>query len=350
MSRAMARWKVALPLLALAAVAASVLAATATARTGATTTPIRLAILSDCEGAFGASTRPTSAAHRRRSRSTRAAGRQQDEAVRGHDPHQGRRPADPDRGLRLLERHRPEGALGDAAPDGAARRGHPHRPAVGRRGDRRRELREAASEPDVHQRHLGRAGHHAQGAGEELLPLQQRRCPVVGRPGRGRLQAARLAERGRDRRRLQLRVDVVRGPHRRVLRRGRQDQQAGVPAAQHDGLLVVRAAAAEPEPGRRLLLGRRRRGPDPVAQGVRAGEGADPGQEVHGQPVLERSAPVQGAVDPRGRLVRVRPDVPGRHQGEREDVRVGDQADLSVDQRRSPRRCSSTTTTTLRGA
>jgi branched-chain amino acid transport system substrate-binding protein len=54
MSRAKARWKVALPLLALAAVAASVLAATATARTGATSTPIRLAILSDCEGAFGA--------------------------------------------------------------------------------------------------------------------------------------------------------------------------------------------------------------------------------------------------------------------------------------------------------
>lgn len=54
MSRAKARWKVALPLLALAAVTAAVLAATATARTGATSTPIRLAILSDCEGAFGA--------------------------------------------------------------------------------------------------------------------------------------------------------------------------------------------------------------------------------------------------------------------------------------------------------
>ena len=51
MSRAKARWKVALPLVALVAVAASIVAASAN---GVTTTPIRVAILSDCEGAFGA--------------------------------------------------------------------------------------------------------------------------------------------------------------------------------------------------------------------------------------------------------------------------------------------------------
>ena len=50
---------------------------------------------------------------------------------------------------------------------------HHDRPAVGRRGDRRRELREGASHEDVPQRHLGRAGHDAQGAGAELLPLQR---------------------------------------------------------------------------------------------------------------------------------------------------------------------------------
>ena len=55
MSRAKGRrWKIAIPLLALAAVAATVVAATATARTGGQSTPIKLAILSDCEGAFGA--------------------------------------------------------------------------------------------------------------------------------------------------------------------------------------------------------------------------------------------------------------------------------------------------------
>ena len=54
-------------------------------------------------------------------------------------------------------------------------------------------------------------------------------------------------EEGRGRRRrLQLRLDVGGGLHRRVLRGGRPGHQAGLPAAEHDRLLVVRAADARP--------------------------------------------------------------------------------------------------------
>ena len=45
-------------------------------------------------------------------------------------------------------------------------------------------------------------------------------------------------------RRLQLRLDLDGRLHRGVLRRGRPDHQAGLPAAEHDGLLVLRSADA----------------------------------------------------------------------------------------------------------
>ena len=47
-------------------------------------------------------------------------------------------------------------------------------------------------------------------------------------------------------------------PHRRLLRDRRQDHEAGLPAAEHDRLLVVRPATARPRLGGRVLLGRRR--------------------------------------------------------------------------------------------
>ena len=80
---------------------------------------------------------------------------------------------------------------------------------------------------DVRRRLRGRAGHDAQGAGPELLPLQRGRRAVERRPGRHRLQPARVADGGGGLRRLQLRLDVDRGLHRRVLRRGRPGRPSG---------------------------------------------------------------------------------------------------------------------------
>ena len=55
----------------------------------------------------------------------------------------------------------------------------------------------------------------------------------------------RLEDGGGRRGRLLVRVDVGGRLHRRVLRGRRQRHEAGVPAAQHDGLLVVRPADAD---------------------------------------------------------------------------------------------------------
>ena len=90
----------------------------------------------------------------------------------------------------------------------------------------------------------------------------------------------KLEDGSRRGRRLQLRVDVRRGLHRGVLRRRRQGDEAGVPAAEHDGLLIVRPADADER--RRHLRRRRRRGAGPVPQGVRAGTRADRREEVIG--------------------------------------------------------------------
>ena len=84
---------------------------------------------------------------------------------------------------------------------------------------------------DVRRRRRRRAGHDAEGAGAELLPLQRRRRAVERRPRRPRLQQARLEDGGGRRGRLQLRVDVGGGLHRRVLRGRRQRHEAGLPAA-----------------------------------------------------------------------------------------------------------------------
>ena len=60
------------------------------------------------------------------------------------------------------------------------------------------------------------------------------------------------------------------GHHRRLLRDRRQDHEAGVPAAQHDRLRVVRPAAPVARQRRRVLLGRRRDGHLGEPEGVRA--------------------------------------------------------------------------------
>ena len=73
-------------------------------------------------------------------------------------------------------------------------------------------------ESDVRQRHLGRPGHDAQGAGAELLPVPHGRRTVVGRSRRLRVQQARLEDGGDHRRRLLVPVHVARWIRGRVLR------------------------------------------------------------------------------------------------------------------------------------
>ena len=58
---------------------------------------------------------------------------------------------------------------------------------------------EEATEQHIRQRHLGRAGHDAQGPVAELLPVPHGRGSVDGRHGRLRLQHAQVAERRHDR-------------------------------------------------------------------------------------------------------------------------------------------------------
>ena len=153
-------------------------------RSGGSGTPIKIAIMSECKGAFGSfdnqnmagavaalsqfagakpknPNKPQGRLHRRRHR---------------RPPAQARR-----RGLR--RRHVGHGHQGDAAAHGAARRRRHDRPAVRRRVDRGRQLRQAAPGQDVRRRLRGRAGHDAQGAGAELLPLQRRRRAVERRAG-----------------------------------------------------------------------------------------------------------------------------------------------------------------------
>ena len=86
----------------------------------------------------------------------------------------------------------------------SAGRRHPDRATVGRRVDRRGELREAAPDEDVRGRLRRRAGHDAEGAGAELLPLHHQRRAVDGRPRQLCLRDQGLQE-GRDHRRLAVR-------------------------------------------------------------------------------------------------------------------------------------------------
>ena len=170
-----------------------------------------------------------------------------------------RRHADQYRRLRLRRRHSPARGRGDEAPDGAARRGRHDRPAVRRRGGpvanyaKHNRRRRSSSAPPGRRTRRCRSRRRTSSATTATAPS--------GTPARGdRLQEARLAYGRAHRGRLQLPVDVSRRHHRRLLRSRRQDHEAGVPAAEHDGLLVVHPAAAGTEQGGRLLLGGRRCG------------------------------------------------------------------------------------------
>ena len=165
----------------------------------------------------------------------------------------------------------------------------------------------------------------------------------------------RLEDGGGRRGRLQLRVDVGGRLHRRVLRGRRQRHEAGLPAAEHDGLLVVRTADAD-ERRRHVRRGRRCRS-DPVPEGLRAGARADRRQEVHRQPVLGHAGSVRAAVDPRLRRVlsaaQARPATSRRRPRRpttRRSARCSRRSRRSAQPLRRRRRRSRTASTSTRGA
>ena len=189
---------------------------------------IKIAVLSDCQGAFGAfDNQDLAGVVAAMSRVRRREAGRPEQPAQGLDGRLDRRSSAQARRDRLRQRPCRHGDQGDEAPDGAARRRRDDRPALRRRVDRGRELREAASDEDVRRRLRGRAGHDAEGAGAELLPLQRRRRAVERRSRRPRLQQAGLEDGGSRRGRLQLRVDVGRRLHRRVLRGRRQRHASG---------------------------------------------------------------------------------------------------------------------------
>ena len=111
--------------------------------------------------------------------------------------------------------------------------------------------------------------------------------PVEGRHRRSHRHEEGHWKNGRDHHgRLQLRLASGAGIHRRLLRSGWHHHEAGVPAAEHDRLLVVRAAAAGAGQGGRLLLGDRRHGHGPVDQGVREPVRDAQAAPDHREPVL----------------------------------------------------------------
>ena len=120
---------------------------------------------------------------------------------------------------------------------------------------------------DLHQRLVGRAGHHAGQPQPQLLPLQHRRRAVDGGPGQGGAGQGLQARDG-DRRGLRVPVLAGAGLHGRVLQAGRQGARQGLGAAGRQGLLV--GDRQDPEGRRRAAggAGRRRRGelPDPVRE------------------------------------------------------------------------------------
>jgi hypothetical protein len=199
---------------------------------------------------------------------------------------------------------------------------------------------------DVHQRHRGRAGLDAQGAGAELLPLPPGRRAVVRRPRRLRLQRARLEERRHHRRRLLVPLHLAGRLRGRVLRHRRPGQQARLGAAGREGLLVLHLAAAG---GRRRPLRRHRRiGPDQLHQAVQAAARPRRHGEDARQRVLGRSARAQGGRQVAGRRHHVGHDRGRPRHGRDQGLLDGLKKPTA---RRSPARarpCSPTATTPRR--
>ena len=96
-------------------------------------------------------------------------------------------------------------------------------------------------------------------------------------------------------------------PHRRLLRGRRPDHEARVPAAEHDGLLLLRPAASAARHDRRDVLGRRRHrhGGQPDGVSSRRTAPLDP-EEAHRQPVLRVPRRRQGRRPEGRRLLRRR--------------------------------------------
>ena len=150
-------------------------------------------------------------------------------------------------------------------------------------------------------------------------------------------------------------LDVGRRLHRRVLRSRRQGHEAGVPAAEHDRLLVVRAADADER--RRHVRGSRRRRADPVPEGLRAGARADRREEVHRQPVLGHPGEFQqlgtrvvGRLRRRRRHGRRPGDARRRRPTTPRSARSSRRSRRSAQPLRRRRRRSRTATTSTRGA
>ena len=117
----------------------------------------------------------------------------------------------------LVGRQARRGRQRDPQARGAGQGRHHGRPALRLRGHRGEELLEDPAQHDLHQRLVGRAGHHARGSLAQLLPLQHRGRAVDGGPGRVRLQGQGLQEDGPHRRGLRLPVLPGAGLHDRVL-------------------------------------------------------------------------------------------------------------------------------------
>ena len=264
-------WKLVLPLAVFAVAALSTLAS-GVAR-GAAANEVRVAIMTDCKGAFGFGYEPDIGG-------AQAAFAQ----YAGGKPKNKKKPSAGMTGIKAGGKNvqivgygcgddtPADRAHRDAAPDGAAERRRHGRPAVGRRGGRtsrttrsRTRRRRSSSAPPARRIRRCRSRRRTSSATTATAPS--------GTPGIGEIVYKKLGWRQRrdHHGRLQLRLDVRGRHHRRLLRGRRQDHEARVPAAEHDRLLAVRPAAAAAEPGRRLLLGRRRHRHRRRAEGVRAG-------------------------------------------------------------------------------
>ena len=179
---------------------------------------VRIAIFTDCKGAFATAYENR---HRRRERGVLAVRRrqaeEQEQALGRAHRRQCRRGQARFHRLRLRRRHAGHDPQGDPAADGAAERRRDGRPAVGRRGSRHGQLGQEPPRQDHHHRHRRFSGPDDADRSEERVPLLRRRRAVERRHRRDPLQEVGLAKCRGNHGRLQLRVDVRGRLHRRLL-------------------------------------------------------------------------------------------------------------------------------------